>query len=327
MKSGAMTLAMLAIVSMLASCELMSVNPAEGRRVYLMTVALDYVDTEMNPLRGTVNDQDAMERQIEFLCRQDGCDYTMISFSARGGTYSRREVSFSRRTGERISYYSTIPRTGMKERILDEIGRLSHQVTDKDIFIFHYAGHGADSTGDDDRHLNGALVVGDIVFPEIGSWQDEAANQSSIVTIAELKMALAFIDAPRMVMLDSCYSGSLMGQDVDTDRIGEILSSIRRMLYTGSGGNERWYLFSASRDDEVSYEDSRRGLRHGCFSAAMLEALGYRFHEDGMEGPGLPDDPTITASMLYERIGDDGLWEYQNPQMNPYYVDLVLFTL
>ena len=323
----AWTFLAIAILVVMSSCELMTEDPAADKRMYLMTVALDYEDTSMNALRGAVNDQDAMERQIEFLCTEEGCDYTIISFSARGGRYSRNEVVYSRRIGERIEYHEDIPRTAMKDMIMAELTSLSADITCKDIFMFHYAGHGADSSGDDDRHLNGALVVGDIVFPEIGSWQKEEANQSSLITIAELKMRLAYIDAPRVVMLDSCYSGSLIGQSVGIDRVGDILSSIRSMMYRGSGGNGRYYLFSACRDDEVSYEDSDRGQRHGFFSAALLEALGYRFYDDGIEGPGLPDDPTITTSMLYERMREKGLWEYQSPQMNPYHVDLVLFTL
>ena len=92
------------ILVVMSSCELMTEDPAADKRMYLMTVALDYEDTSMNALRGAVNDQDAMERQIEFLCTEEGCDYTIISFSARGGRYSRHEVVYSRRSGERIEY-------------------------------------------------------------------------------------------------------------------------------------------------------------------------------------------------------------------------------
>ena len=42
---------------------------------------------------------------------------------------------------------------------------------------------------------------------------------------------------------------------------------------------------------------------------------------------GYPDRPAVTCSSLYEDIKSDGLWEYQNPQINPYHVDLVLFSL
>ena len=321
-----MSLICVIIILALTSCEISSKDPAAGKDIHLVSVALDYADTDMNSLKGTVNDQDALTRQLAFLSSAEGTAFHSTSFCARDGRWYVRRHSQTPE-GMDSSDIEYISPSAMKGCILNHLEKLVQTAGEEDIIIFYYAGHGAESLSDNDSTLNGALVVGDITFPSIGTWQDVGSNLSSLITVAELVGALSRISAPKLVILDSCYSGALMPEGQNVTKEGEILESVSALFREKDDGNNRFYLLSSSRDDEMSYEYDSMGMYHGFFSGSLLQSLGYRFYDDGVEGTGYPDRPAVTCSSLYEDIKSDGLWEYQNPQINPYHVDLVLFSL
>lgn len=310
---------------LLSSCELQSQK--ENKRFYFFTVALDYEETSLSTLRGTVNDQEAIISQLEFLSRVEGSDFVSISYVARGGNYTRREKIYSNISDETVSYYNVIGKSTFKSSILEDLARLEGKMNEEDIFIFYYAGHGADGQNEEDSWLNGAMVLSDIYFPSVGDWKDVASNMKSILSIGELKTALEGLPAYKLVILDSCYSGSLAPDDPDIHKTDGIIAAFTSLGTSGSHGNRRSYFITASGADRLSYEDSRYGLAHGIFSGSLLEALGYSFHSDGVEGPGMPTWKRLSVSLLFEKLNTNELVELQSPQLNEFYVDLVLFSL
>lgn len=310
---------------LLTSCDLFYPDAAEERTVYLFSVALDYVGTSMNSLHGAVNDQSAMISQFEFLAEKSGTDLVSISFTARQRHYYRQD--FSIRKGEKEERRTELSRHDMKERIFAALSELRSYLKENDIFIFYYAGHGANSSGKNNEYLNGALVVGNIYFPDIGYWQEEAGNMSSLVELPALKKAMSPFSCPKLVILDSCYSGSIYEEDDRLSGRNEILSAVLSLFASPDEGSHGFYFMSASRSDELSYEDDSAGLAHGFFSAGLLTALGWQFYSPGVEGPGLPSDPVISVAGLYEALEGHELWSYQSPVLYRFYIDLVLFTL
>lgn len=313
------------LLVLLSSCELM-IPDRNDHDIWLMTVALDYRDTDLNVLNGTVNDQDAMNAQIEMLCQEERRDLHSVMLTSRGGRVYRKSLEYDGKTGGIIEKQSDFLLATMKDRILDELVHIGKSINYDDIFIFFYAGHGADSLSKNLRHYNGALVVGNIVFPELGDWRTEPDNQSSMILLSELTNKLDQISAYKVVILDSCYSGALHSGSGSLSGTDEIVSCIKGLFYKGSSGNNRTYLLMASGDDEMSFEDDRYGLHHGLFSTQILSRLGYVFSQDGYEHTGLPSQGIVTVTGLYDRIEEDIL-TYQKPEMNRFFTDLVLFTL
>lgn len=320
----AMTIVLLSLI-LLSSCELAGpVSPM--KTVHLVSVALDYSDTSLNSLEGTVNDQNAIVRQLEYLARKEGCRFDSVNYTQWGSAWTRSTFVWDERIDERVTGTKPIGRHQMKSLVLEELEAISQSAGPDDIMIFYYAGHGADSS-EQDSPLNGALVVGDIHFPSIGSWQDEGSNLSSLITIFELRVALSGFDCPCLVILDSCYSGELVENMGSSERTADILQAIGDLFSGADDGNDGHYLMASSRSDELSFEDDRHGFGHGLFSVSLLEALGYCFWDDGIEGTGLPDSPKVTVSAIWEKLAESGIQTNQNPQLNSYFVDLVLFTL
>lgn len=313
-------------IAMLTGCDL--ANPShEDKDVYLLSVALDYEGTNLNRLEGAVNDQKAMVAQLGHLAQLEGSDFHAVAFTARDGVYMRTESIYTASLDESVSYSAFLPNASMKDRIRDEIALFGKRAKLGDIFIFQYAGHGADSSQEETKELNGGMVVGDIYFPELGDWKDEASNLGSILRIDELLSCVAAVGCERLIILDSCYSGALMPDEGNIFAQDDALGAFKALTLKGDDGNGDLYMLSASTSGELSWEDDQHGITHGLFSAALLEALGYNFYVEGIEGVGRPSDGLVTVSGLYQKLKDDFLWDYQSPQMNMWYTDLVLFTL
>ena len=131
----------------------------------------------------------------------------------------------------------------------------------------------------------------------------------------------------KIIILDSCFSGSMVKDDPDITSKGDIKGAFSALFSRGSYGNGSTYILSGARADQESYEDSSRGRVHGRFTASLLEALGYRFIDAEEERAGMPSEKKISASYLYDRLTDDRLLlKDQNPVMNEFYMDVILFS-
>ena len=131
----------------------------------------------------------------------------------------------------------------------------------------------------------------------------------------------------KIIILDSCFSGSMVKDDPAITGTGDIVGAFSSLFSRGSSGNGSTYILSGARADQESFEDSSRGRAHGRFTASLLDALGYRFTDAEEERAGMPSGKKITVSYLYDRLSDDSLLvKDQNPVMNEFYIDVILFS-
>lgn len=311
---------------LLVSCELASSAPDGERSIHFVSTALDYVGTSVNTLEGTLADQEALRMQLMHLAASEGLDFWSSSITGQDGAYFVRREDWDADSAAKTVETRPLGRDSVKSALLAEIAACSTSIGEDDLFIFYYAGHGADSTEEGKTSLNGALVLGDIDFPAIGDWREQPGNLRNLMSVGELKEAISAIKGRKLVILDSCYSGSILPDDSHS-RTGEVMEAIAGLFSQPDRGTGGFYFLCAAREDELSYEDGAQGRTHGKFSAALLEALGYVFMADGVEGVGLPSRSQVTFSSLCEAVKGAGLEQWQHPVSSQNLVDLVLFDL
>ena len=314
-------LSIIALSLLLISCEL-SQKQDEGK-IYLISASLDYRNTSVSPLLCPNEDQRAVIDQFAYLCElmersfasyalvQDGndvCEWTMTR-PLIGDAIDRRErfelASFKLRL----------------RRLLDRVALVSDP---EDLVIFYYAGHGVRGfDGEKEvRYLNGALVLGNIDFPEIGDWRTGDLNRRVLYPISELRSDMADIPGKKLLILDSCYSGEIVRDELEEKELSRMLSELMRPRRIFM--DNIWEL-TGSRFDEKSYEEMYDDeVYHGRFTTLLLETLGYRYGEDS-ERPGSPSDGLITVYSLYRKIRERMDDRSQTPDTSSSMVDLVIF--
>lgn len=321
-----MTLLILLIISIISSC---SIDTApEGRRINLITVALDYQGQGVEPLSGTLNDRDAVEAQIRYLCELEGTELRSISFVQKADSWTRLETV--RKPGEApVSTRQALSESGFKESIVSELEALSSDTKESDLNIFYYAGHGVDATEEEAEYLplRGSLVLGKVDLKVKPEWRDDGNNLSRLMTTEELHELMAVLNGNSVIIMDSCYSGMVVSSDDAVAESGDIKTALKSFSVKGGGGREVFEL-SASRKDELSYETRENTeVFHGRFSKALVEAMGYIFHEENGEYPGAPSEKVITLGWLWSECRSALSKTKQTPQSSRSIEDIVLFSL
>lgn len=134
--------------------------------------------------------------------------------------------------------------------ILSEISSVFAGATEDDVSLFYYSGHGA--TG------SGALV---------GSDGDD-------VTPEELRAALDAVPGTKIIILDSCFSGYLIGRNPGEEATAQ--AAIDHFLsvfsYTGRGEGREYYVLTASSQYETSI--GYKGYS-SLFTGCLLYGMGY----------------------------------------------------
>ena len=325
-KISFITLAVILCI-ILSGCELIAEKPQE-KRIFMLSAGLDYKKTGASILNGTVNDQKAMISQMAYLAAKENTSFHSVAITGENGSCSLSTYSKDATETEAVQTSCRIGRDELKTVILEELDRLTGRIRPSDIFIFYYAGHGIECSDKGKEYLNGALVLDYFdTLPAIGYWHDDSRNLQKIISLPELESALSMMKGEKIIILDSCFSGSMVKDDPAITGTGDIKGAFSSLFSRGSYGNGNTYILSGARADQESYEDSSRGRVHGCFTASLLEALGYRFIDAEEERAGMPSEKKLTVSYLYDRLTDDRLLvKDQNPVMNEFYIDVILFS-
>ena len=325
-KISFITLAVILCI-ILSGCELIAEKPQE-KRIFMLSAGLDYKGTGASILNGTVNDQKAMISQMAYLAAKEKTSFHSVAITGENGSCSLSTYSKDATETEAVQTSCRIGRDELKTVILEELDRLTGRIRPSDIFIFYYAGHGIECSDKGKEYLNGALVLDYFdTLPAIGYWHDDSRNLQKIISLPELESALSMMKGEKIIILDSCFSGSMVKDDPAITGTGDIKGAFSSLFSRGSYGNGSTYILSGARADQESYEDSSRGRVHGCFTASLLEALGYRFIDAEEERAGMPSEKKLTVSYLYDRLTDDRLLvKDQNPVMNEFYIDVILFS-
>lgn len=316
-------LAIAIAAALLSSCSIE--NTTSGSKVVFVSVAFDYTDTRYNVLSTTLNDQKGYCSQLELLSSASGCQYEEYRFtSSDEGRIFTHKLDGVKKSSSGIF---------TKETILSTLRDIE---TDRnDIVIFHYSGHGLPD--------GGKLAIVDQEPEEPGS-----ANRGlSFIDKSELLNSIRGLKGKKLLILDSCYSGSFIeypgalssGQVFQT-RYGRTV--LQRNTYTDSLGNAIASLFghiedtdgiwvlSAASSAQVAKDSWAGGLenqdKYGAFTFYILRAMG--FDTDAMTARVDCSMDLISAHRLYRHAISEmsqSLYEESTPQTTMTPVDLVLF--
>jgi len=298
----------------------------DQRTLYIVSMALNYEGTEISELAGTLNDQKAMVSELCYLAMESGMSVRSISFTEDGpNTY--KTLSILHPGTEESTNVDTMATSSFKMPLKEALIEIGESAQENDLFIFYYAGHGIKAPSSR-PHYNGALVMGGISIPLKGSYLDVAENLQKIMTLQELKNAVEAIGSDKVLILDSCFSGSAISIDNAVPSSGEYGKAIRRLFDKSDVTEDKLWVISASQDDQSSYEESAAEgtIVHGSFTHSLLKNLGYRFYNGVAEGPGKTRRTRITLGGLYEAVKEDMEDdEKQTPCTDTLLKDLVLF--
>lgn len=127
--------------------------------------------------------------------------------------------------------------------ILDAIATAFVDASDEDISLFYYAGHGKPS--------NGAFI---------------GIDMNSYVTASDLRTALDQVPGRKIVLVDACYSGTLIGRSSakksETDPAALFIEDFtaKRSLRSSNLAAKRYFVIVPSKGSELSWEASYGGI-------------------------------------------------------------------
>ncbi|MDY0288856.1 MAG: caspase family protein [Sphaerochaeta sp.] len=316
---------MVAGLLLLASCELYLDEPRQGD-VYHINVALDYENNSSakDNLGGTLNDAEELHLALGSVtagAQRAGTGYRMIQ---KGSGYAGDHIYSVNST--LISNYPT------KSNIHSLLTNLSAVVQEDDLTIFTYSGHGVEESG----HL--------VLAKPVSTVDAETLDPTTLLSW------MAAIPGKKLIILDSCYSGMFVdGSPSSTSTVLD--NSIQKFFetYHSSDRYEKPDLFvlsaSAHADSyEMNYGTEANEHKHGVFTYALLQALGWK-HTSKTDpslvqifSPPAAKWGRITVDDLFKYITKNqvlptrlrlfGSWsEYQHPLTTGGPLDLALFNL
>ena len=207
--------------------------------IYGLFVGLDYKNSSINDLNGTIDD--AKEMAAAFYTLADAY-----------GTSFKGYLALQEGTSRNYDDLLYPSKTNLLERI-EDIGEL---MDEDDLFIFYYAGHGLGSRFFDDDGSFGYLVTA----PD-GPTVPGVADYSTL-TMSDLSGALSALSGVKVILLDSCFSGA----HVAPYPLNETIDSPR---YDSS-----LFYLTAAMEDQESWESSEYA-GHGFFTYSFLNYLQW----------------------------------------------------
>lgn len=300
---------------LIISCELFTDEPIKGD-VYYINVGIDYENySGFNALYGTLNDAKELNKALEKVITSSGRTpkgYLMV----QKGEFPVNILN---------------PDYPSKTNVQNHLVSLRNEVTENDLTIFTYSGHGYKETG----HL--ALAY---------SGNGKSADALDPAT---LLLWMADIPGKKLVILDSCFSG--MAVEENPSSTNTILNnSLAKFFETyhssDTYGKPDLFVLTASAHTD-SYEakfDSAVDHNHGFFTYALLEGLGWDHpHSTDLSTVNIQELPAaknnqITVDGLFKYIKKNqdinsrfvlfsNQPEFQHPMTTGGPLDLVLFNL
>ena len=176
------------------------------------------------------------------------------------------------------SYEVTIREDLTASQILEAVSNTFADADSGDISLFYFAGHGNYSLI---AQENGALV---------------GIDYSSYVYASDLRDALDAVKGRKIVIIDACYSGGLIGRGADKEKgsisdparafmdaflNGSVTSETGKLLSRGDNLASNWYyVITAAKGTEKSFETSSSGKRFGLFTYFFSLGCGYDYLKD-----------------------------------------------
>ncbi len=325
----------LLIIILFNSCELAQRD--YDYEINLLNIALDYHNTNVTSLYGTLNDAKEIEKALRENCEKNEINYTSYNYYQEGTAYDSLTVNAS-------NYPS-------KTNINNAFSNFANSSKENSINIIYYSGH-SDSYG------SWLLATTDTTD---GDTFDESDNidENQFMRVDEVYELLKDVKGKKLIIVDSCYSGNYYTSSSYSLENEEITftSAFNKLFTKDSKINDDTFILCATEKDNTSHEPMYEvGMRlHGFFTKALLEGLGwcdgikgylsdniedaYLDTEDGVYGKlsqGIP--PAAKTNMLsvdnllsyiienQEIETSSDYFSHQYPQVLGERYDLVLFT-
>lgn len=183
------------------------------------------------------------------------------------------------------------------DRCISALETVAATASDSDLTIFYYSGHGW--SGGSLALSIGAETV-DLLNTTTTTNEPTTYLVGTLLDIEDLLTYLSAIPGDKLVLVDSCYSGSLV-----TDWADDTSEGIERFF--ADHGDSNIYILTASSDSEKSYASSTGSY----FTNALVAELAA--HSE------------ITFSELYSNVKSDTSYKLQTATTNSSLpLDLVL---
>ena len=287
-------LTLLFFILLFQSCELFLTEEPLGS-IHAIYVGLNYHGTDVNYLKGTLNDAQELEQCFASLSYKYHRTYTAYPLLQKGGailddTKTRYVYAY-----DDPSTFDSLP---TKANVLGQIETLVPVLTENDLTIFNYSGHGV---------KGGSLVLAspDASDPNIYD-VDKNLKEDALLSVSELLEALSTLPGKQLLILDSCYCGSFVeasGSSVTLIEENRFLDGAFTAYFSSVEYNPSLFVLAATTSDNTSHEPVGSGHVHGYFTAALLQGLGWDHTTKTLYGtsPGMRKG-VLTTDSLYAYI-------------------------
>ena len=181
-----------------------------------------------------------------------------------------------------VTSLSNLTAAEMEAAILSAFGEAEAQ----DLSLFYYSGHGKYSG---DPAVNGALMGVD----------------GALLTASALRACLDSVAGRKIVIVDACYSGSLIAKAASPSASGDCFAAAFLQAFSAPGGSPRsraadrlndngYYVLCAAKSSEESYEyisdTGESSIQYGVFTRALCLGCGYDLITQAFSAPGADRD-------------------------------------
>lgn len=249
----------------LISCEL-NIKSKKGS-INLVCVALDYRNTNVSVLYGTLNDAKEIEKAFRLNSIKANKKFTSYKFFQEGFANDKNTV-------EDENYPSVL-------NILNTLDRISLNSNENDITIFYFSGHGLKE--------DGSILVGTTDYREGKTLLDlNKINKDYLIKPIQIKEKLSKIKGNKLIIVDSCFSGFFYDDSSDTlDTVNKanLNENLFEKFFSQSNTiDQSMFVLCATEYNNYSHEPSNllNSHTHGYFSAKLLEGMGWCYGDKGV---------------------------------------------
>ena len=258
-------------------------------------------------LKGTVNDAYQVGLALCALAQKAGYEYDGIFMTGN----ESRSVS-----DPNVQVVNNVYKT----QLVTVLENLAQKAESSDITIIYYSGHGL---GEDKQLPYGS-------DPSVNSYMAlrRDLKTSILYPLSYFMDRVEAIPGTKVVLGDFCYSGALVKQGNVSFTSGEYsgIDALTLLTEYSSDIKESPSVFclSAARYDEKSWEPGDG--RHGYYTSALLEALGWDEESQKITTPAAIRNDRLTLFNIATYITDHDDCSRQTPMTSGGSNDIILFS-
>ena len=280
----ALLLLLVLFLLLFQSCELFYQEEPLGS-IHAIHVALNYHGTDVNYLQGTLNDAEGIQNCLASLSAKHHRPYYAYPLLQKGGALlDSNKPSF----GYAYDDDSTNDTLPTKSKVLSTIEALKPLLTERDLTIFSYSGHGIEG---------GSLVMAPPSSDPTIFLSKNLVKEEVLLSVGELLAALASLPGKQLLILDSCYCGSFVegsGSSVSLIEKHHFLDEAFATYFSSERYSPSLFVLAATTGDNTSKEPKNALHIHGYFTKALLDGLGWDHEKNSLKG----DSPAMIEGVL-----------------------------